>query len=63
MNMKAAIPLGRIVAIRKIMPRPTVEMPVTELRAMLLVDEAIGRRDDVYRRPTIQMEAVSTRSS
>ncbi len=55
--MKPAIPFNRI-QIRKIVLRPTVQMQREELDIMLSVDTAIGQRDAVHHRPTMQMEAV-----
>ena len=57
MNSRFAIQLPRV-QIRKIVPRPTVEMPRVELEAILSVDAAIGKRDSVHHHPTVRMEAV-----
>lgn len=57
MNTRLVAPHRRVL-IRKIVPRPTVEMPKIELEAILTVDAAIGMRDAIHYHPTVQMEAV-----
>jgi hypothetical protein len=45
---------------KKIDNRPTLEMPKVELEAILTVDAAVGLRENVYQRPTIEMQAVKS---
>ncbi len=38
--------------------RPTVKIPAADMQAILAIDAAVGKRDEVYNRPTVVMEAV-----